>query len=78
MRFICYPDVIKMNNKAGYISFLLPLWRVKENHRQIWRASLEDVESGEKCGFTSLEDILVYLRQITTEKSEELNDGSVG
>ena len=42
--------------QAGYYSFLLRLWQVKEDGGQEWRASLENVESGEKRGFTSVEE----------------------
>jgi len=56
--------------QAGYYSFLLRLWQVKENGGQEWRASLENVESGEKRGFTSVEELLAYLSQVTAKMDE--------
>jgi hypothetical protein len=49
-----------------YQSFLLRLWRVKpDGDEGGWRASLESVGSGELRGFTSLEALFNYLRQVT-------------
>jgi hypothetical protein len=57
---------------SEYYSFLLRLWRVTENGNQEWRASLESVESGEKHGFTSLEELWIYLNQQTVTGNNSL------
>jgi len=57
-----------------YYSFLLRVWRVKEEHRQEWRASLENVESGEKRGFTSLIELQVYLALVTAACDENSSE----
>ena len=62
--------------QAGYYSFLLRLWQVKEDGGQEWRATLENVESGEKRGFTNVEDLLAYLSQVTTKMDETSGEGN--
>jgi hypothetical protein len=61
---------------SQYRSFLLRLWQVTEKGEQEWRASLENVESGEKHGFSSLEELWSYLCQVTTNKDEIPGEGS--
>ena len=65
-----------MKKQAGYYSFLLRLWQVKENGGQEWRATLENVESGEKRGFTSVEGLLAYLSQVTTKMDKTSGEGN--
>ena len=62
--------------QAGYYSFLLRLWQVKEDGGQEWRATLENVESGEKRGFTNVEDLLAYLSRVTAKMSETSSEGN--
>ena len=62
--------------QAGYYSFLLRLWQVKEDGGQEWRATLENVESGEKRGFTSVEELLAYLSQVTSKMDETSGEGN--
>jgi hypothetical protein len=57
-----------MNGKA-YLSFLLRLWRVRQNGPDVWRASLEDPRTGKRRGFADLELLITFLRdQITGEE----------
>jgi hypothetical protein len=51
-------------------SYLLRLWPIVSAEQQAWRASLEDVQSGERLGFASLEQLCVYLMQQTERDSE--------
>jgi hypothetical protein len=48
-----------------YISYLLRLWQTRDEARSIWRASLEDPQSGERRGFADLEQLCVFLKQQT-------------
>jgi hypothetical protein len=50
---------------ADYHAGLLRLWR--DQHGGVWRASLQDAESGERLGFADLERLFAYLRQLTSE-----------
>jgi len=56
-------------------SFLLRLWRVRDDG-QNWRAMLQDVETGERHGFASLEALAAYLRALDSPKAagEEKSD----
>ena len=47
--------------KHAYQSYLLRLWVVKEGEHSVWRASLEEVRSGNKKVFTTLEEMYQYL-----------------
>ncbi len=49
---------------AEYYSYLLRLWQVPEGGSQSWRVLLENIQTGEKCGFNSLEDMVTFLRQV--------------
>ena len=49
---------------AGYLSYLLRLWREGEPGCN-WRASLEDVATGERRGFAGLGDLIRFLYQQT-------------
>jgi hypothetical protein len=46
-----------------YLAFLLRLWQVEENGCRVWRASLEDPDTGERRGFASLNLLTHYLRE---------------
>ena len=46
-----------------YFSYVLRMWQTQTDTRLEWRASLENIETGEKHGFTSLDDLLVFLKQ---------------
>jgi len=45
-----------------YISYLLRLRRVKEGDRDVWRASLQDPQSGERISFASVDALVAFLR----------------
>jgi len=50
-----------------YRSFLLRLWQVKKNDETACRASLEDIDSGEKSGFEDLGALFAYLEGLYSE-----------
>jgi hypothetical protein len=47
------------------MSYLVRLWQTKVGHEIIWRASIEDSQTGERQGFTSLDALFGFLRQQT-------------
>ena len=51
----------KKTEKPQHISFLLRMWCVDETGRSNWRASLEMPETGERIGFANLEQLFIYL-----------------
>jgi hypothetical protein len=67
---------VNKKKSTDYYSFLLRLWRVKEQGGQEWRASLENVGSNEKRGFDCLEELLVYLSQVATQGNNPMGEGN--
>lgn len=45
-----------------YQSYLLRVWRTGEIDQPQYRATLEDVRSGDRVGFATLEEMVEYLR----------------
>jgi hypothetical protein len=62
---------------SHYRSFLLRLWQATEKDALGWRASLENVETGEKHGFTSLEELWAYLNQITASNNKTTGEWKI-
>lgn len=61
-------------NKPGYLSFLLRMWSIETDSESIWRASLQDVESGEVQQFGSLNMMIKHLEQMSQTKEGETPD----
>jgi hypothetical protein len=55
------------NERPEYLSYLLRMWRVREEGGTRWRASLERPSNGERLAFTSLEAAFDFLRERTHE-----------
>ena len=66
----------RVSEGATYYSYLLRMWQVPTNGEHAWRILLENVQTGEKRGFASLEELLAYLSQVTTNKDETFGEGS--
>jgi hypothetical protein len=56
------------------LSYLVRLWATGAAHQPVWRASLEDVQSGERRGFATLEQLFEFLME-QTEQSGAAADG---
>jgi hypothetical protein len=52
------------------------MWQVPANGEHIWRIQLENVKTGEKQGFTSLEELIFYLSQVTAQADNPSGEGS--
>jgi hypothetical protein len=59
-------------------SYLLRLWPTGSAGQQIWRASLENVQTAERLGFATLEQLFVFLMQQTEQASEAPDATSLG
>jgi hypothetical protein len=57
------------NHPSDYHAGLLRLWR--DGPGDPWRASLQDVESGERIGFADLERLFAHLRRLTDGMPDE-------
>ena len=53
--------------KTAYMAYLLRLWRARDGERPGWRASLENVRTGERRGFRSVEELLAFIKEVTME-----------
>ena len=53
-----------------YYSYLLRLWPIKWNEHWIWRAILENIHTGERTGFASMDALLVFLQEMEKEGEE--------
>jgi hypothetical protein len=58
----------------GYLSFLLRLWRVRQNEGNGWRASLEDPHTGEVRSFASLELLWDFLCEQTHSAGKQTSE----
>jgi len=47
------------------------LWTVEQSGQADWRASLEDPHTGERLGFSNVEALMVYLRELTGSSQNE-------
>jgi hypothetical protein len=59
--------------RSGYVAYLLRLWQARDAEGVRWRASLEDIRTGQRQGFASLEELFEFLRtrmEVTMEDSE--------
>ncbi|MCC6569023.1 MAG: hypothetical protein IT315_07280 [Anaerolineales bacterium] len=62
-----------------YMAFLLRIWKVSQDGKWVMRASLENIHTGERHNFSSLEVLITFLRNEALERSAdeiEGNDGS--
>lgn len=57
-----------MTQPPHYLSFLLRLWQTQDRGHTIWRASLESPQTGDRQGFASLEELMVFLQQQTANQ----------
>ena len=58
------------NPRTTSLSYLLRLWPTGATGQQVWRASLQYVQTGERLGFATLEDLFVFLMQQTEHNGE--------
>jgi hypothetical protein len=54
-------------------SYILRLWRGDRSNTADWRASLEILESGQRVGFASLEQLFAYLIDLCERNDEYEN-----
>ena len=53
-----------MSPRQQYRSYLLRLWRARNGDKRTWRATLENVHTGEHLGFPSLAALTEYLLRL--------------
>lgn len=55
----------KPTPEPDYHSYLLRMWLVQRGEKGQWRASLENVQTGEMQGFKDLPSLLAHLEGLT-------------
>jgi len=65
------------DERRRYLAYLVRLWQTRSDGDQIWRASLERPDTGERLGFASLEDLIDFLLA-QTRPPDESNDSKRG
>jgi len=49
--------------RRGYLAYLLRLWQVHSRGKTIWRTALESAQTGERVGFSSLDELFTFLEK---------------
>ena len=52
-----------MDNTGRYRAYLLRMWSVEQSGQVVWRASLEDPQTGELLGFADLTLLFDFLKE---------------
>jgi len=58
-----------MTRHANKYSMILRIWCADQSDSTCWRVSLEDPETGKRLGFSGLEQLFVYLLDLTEKGS---------
>jgi hypothetical protein len=58
---------------SRYSSYLLRIGHSAEGDPQGWRFSLQDLETGERLGFATLESLFTFFETANTEVTNEAN-----
>jgi len=53
-----------------YFAYMLRLWQAEQDGRPVWRASVESPYTGERQGFSDLEQLIQFLKEITAVPSD--------
>ena len=59
----------RADDRLRYQAYLLRLWPADERGRVVWRASLENPQTGERLGFANLERLFGFLQDQTLKFS---------
>ena len=65
-----------MDNTERYRAYLLRMWSVEQTGQMVWRASLEDPQTGELLGFADLALLFAFLRDkaLGTDSADKSGD----
>jgi hypothetical protein len=63
------------SSQTLYHSYLLRLWLASDQGQPVWRASLENPQTGERLGFASLERLFTFLQDQTAGVAGEGRQG---
>lgn len=63
------PNGLTAGGQRRYRSYVLRLWEVDDDGQAVWRASLQDSQSGERLGFADLAALALFLAEQTGSAS---------
>ena len=66
-------DTNRTEKPLRRIAFLLRMWCVDEAGRSNWQASLEMPGTGKRIGFASLEQLIMYLIDLSENRNDIRN-----
>ena len=58
-----------------YFSYLLRIWQENDREVPVWRASLEDPQTGQRRGFLDLDALIDFIHAKTGEDRKRLSEG---
>lgn len=63
-------DPNRNDKRLRRIAFLLRMWCVDETGRANWQASLEMADTGKRIGFANLEQLFMYLIDLSENRND--------
>lgn len=57
-----------MNDEQRYLAYMVRLWTVQRNGGRLWRASVEDVRTGERQAFADVAGLVAFLQAAMAEE----------
>lgn len=61
-----------MNGERHYLAYMVRLWAVHRNGDVLWRASAENVHTGERRAFADVEELCNFLHSAVADTSPML------
>ena len=62
-------------SRVHVLAYMLRMWQISDGEQPVWRASLQDVYTGERLGFADLDEATAYLRRRLDPRSEVEHPG---
>jgi hypothetical protein len=66
------------DQKRRYLAYLLRLWQVRDKGQMGWRASTENVSTGEQRGFAGLADLFNFLENESGQAVQDQHAPNMG
>ena len=67
-----------MADEQRYLAYLVRLWTVHDNGDVVWRASVENAHTGERCAFADLAGLFEFLQAATEQEPTACGQLEVG
>ena len=57
---------------SSYIAYMLRMWCISDHSKEIWRASLESPGAGIRYNFTTIDDLIEFLKKDISDAESEI------